>query len=187
MEAPPPTTSPWSSRSQKDNPLREELTLTRDRAHSPPIPYPLSPIPSRKELPVSKLLKAAIEGLHINVPIYRTEEQDGVLILYLYGGRVVRWPPSTMATDLPSGSADLVTTSPPTPSSSAPPLPRSPASPTDDLTAIPGIGKATAKALNDAGLSTFQALAKATDSTLLTVPNIHALTITNIRTYLRNR
>ena len=153
---------------------------------------------------MSKLLKAAIEGLHINVPIYRTEEQDGVLILYLYGGRVVRWPPSTLATAGGDPDPDPVTTSPtlattgrprvPDPVTTPPTLATTgdelqdpPVSITDDLTAIPGIGKATAKALSDAGLSTFQHLAKATDSTLLAVPHIHTLTITNIRTYLRNR
>jgi len=134
----------------------------------------------------NKLLKAAIEGLNINVPIYRTEEQDGTLILYLYGGRVARWPPSKMATDLPSGSGDLVTTSPTLAPTGEVDL-QDPVTTSDNLTAIPGIGKATAQALNAAGLRTFEALAQATDSTLLAIPNIHALTITNIRTYLRNR
>ena len=47
---------------------------------------------------MSDLLKEAIAGLNINVPIYRTEEQNGILILFLYGGRVVHWPPADTGT-----------------------------------------------------------------------------------------
>ena len=157
---------------------------------------------------MSDLLKEAIKGLSINVPIYRTEEQDGVLILYLYGGRVVRWPPSTMATDLPSGSGDLVTTSPtlatageldlqdpvttppdPDVSESAKETSKQPQATSalpvaDDLTAIPGIGKATAKALNDAGFHNFRSLINSDDDSILAVPKLNSYALAKIRSYL---
>ena len=165
---------------------------------------------------MSELLKAAIQGLGINVPIYRTELQDevpgsegGVLTLYLYGGRVVRWPPSTLATPKHSGSKppvttspilattgddrlpDLVTTSPEMEPTGAGafegPVTIPPASPTDDLTTIPQVGDATAKALADAGYLTFPDIISAPDTDLLTVTGINTYTLPKIRAYLRAR
>jgi len=138
---------------------------------------------------MSKLLKEAIQGLGINVPIYRTEEQDGVLTLYLYGGRVVHWPPSTLATPKHSGSKPPVTTSPILATTGAGALegPVTTPSPTDDLTAIPYVGDATAKALAHAGYLTFQNLISAPDTDLLTVTGINTYTLPKIRAYLRSR
>jgi len=149
---------------------------------------------------VPDLLKAAIAGLNINVPIYRTEEQDGVLILYLYGGRVVRWPPSTMATASDVAERDPVTTSPPSPSASPPspsPIPKGDEVPgpgegegrgggevLDNLTKIPGIGKATAQALNNAGFHNFRSLIDAEDADILAVPKLNAYLLARIRSYL---
>ena len=149
---------------------------------------------------MSDLLKEAINGLGINVPIYRTVENDGALLLYLYGGRVVQWPPSTLATTGADPDPDPVTTSPtlattggqpdpgavtiPTLTPSAPPLPSPPAPPIDDLTAIPGIGKATAKALNNAGFNTFRSLIDAQDADILAVPKLNTYALGKIRSYL---
>lgn len=137
---------------------------------------------------MSELLKEAIAGLSINVPIYRTEKQDGVLILYLYGGRVERWPPSTMATDPGSGSGGAVTTSPePDVSGPGEETSKQPAElpvTIDKLTDIPGVGSATAKALRDAGFPTFRSLIDATDADILAVPKLTTYTLTKIRAYL---
>ena len=131
---------------------------------------------------MSELLKEAIAGLGINVPIYRTEEQDGTLTLYLYGGRVVRWPPHEMATADGGPDPDPVTTSPRTVTAGAdlqdPPVT------TDDLTVIPGIGKATAQALNKAGFTTFHSLINATDAAILDVPTLNTYVLGKIRSYL---
>jgi len=143
---------------------------------------------------MDQLLKEAIAGLGINVPIYRTEQQDDTLILYLYGGRVVRWPPSQMATTGAGDLQDPVTTPLPPPPS---PIPvrgemGEGASRSDgrgegsDFTAIPYVGDATAKALTDAGYLTFPDLIAATDTALLDVPKLNTYTLTKIRDYLSN-
>jgi len=113
---------------------------------------------------VSDLIKAAIAGLSIDVPIYRTVENDGVLLLYLYGGRVERWPPSHME---PAGAGcrrDRVTT--------------------DDFAVIPGVGKAITAALHTAGFLTFQHLDNASDVQILAVPKLTAYALSKIRSYL---
>jgi len=145
---------------------------------------------------VSDLLKEAIEGLHINVPIYRTEERNGQLILYLYGGRTEHWPP-TLA---PAGDVDppdLVTTSPTLATAGSSPIADLVTIPTplppgggaggevpDDLTAITAVGKATAKALHNAGFHTFQDLVNADDTQLLDVPHVNKYVLTKLRSYL---
>ena len=121
---------------------------------------------------MTTLLKQAVRELNINVPIYRTEEHDGTLTLYLYGGRIVRYP-----------------TSPPSPSPSdgegnALPSARGEVLPPDDFTAIPYVGNATAKALHKAGFRTFQDLINADDTQLLDVPKVNPYVLAKIRSYL---
>ena len=131
---------------------------------------------------MTKLLKAAIAGLGINVPIYRTEEQDGILILYLYGGRVLRWPRSQRAT--PDVSEPGEETSKPRPevSESAKETSKEPSAAPADFTIMPYVGQATAKALHGAGYRTFPDLIAATDTALLDLVNSY--TLTKIRDYL---
>ena len=42
------------------------------------------------------LLQRAVLELGIDVPVYRSEDREGVIVLYLYGGRVVEWTPPTL-------------------------------------------------------------------------------------------
>jgi len=131
---------------------------------------------------VSNLLKEAIEGLHINVPIYHTVENDGVLLLYLYGGRVERWPKEPMA---PTG--DALQETPVTMSDvskSAKETSKELSEVPEDFTAMPYVGDATAKALHDAGFRTFQDLINADDTQLLDVPKVNSYTLAKIRSYL---
>jgi len=144
---------------------------------------------------VSDLLKAAITGLGINVPIYRTEEQDGVLTLYLYGGRVERWPTAKQPAGLPAtagGNPDPDPNTIPAPDVSKQPAGLPSAKETSkelsevpaDFTAMPYVGDATAKALHDAGFRTFQDLINADDTQLLDVPKVNSYTLAKIRSYL---
>jgi predicted flap endonuclease-1-like 5' DNA nuclease len=159
---------------------------------------------------MSDLLQEAIAGLGINVPIYRTEEQNDTLVLYLYGGRVVRWPKSeisivrsTMATAGGDPDPDPVTTSPrisivrptmatagdefqdpPVTTPSPPPRGGDTEGGLDNLTVIPGVGKATAAALNKAGFPTFRSLINADDADILAVPKLNTYTLGKIRSYL---
>ena len=131
---------------------------------------------------MSNLLKEAIEGLHINVPIYHTVENDGVLLLYLYGGRVERWPKEPMA---PTG--DALQETPVTMSDvskSAKETSKELSEVPEDFTAMPYVGDATAKALHDAGFRTFQDLINADDTQLLDVPKVNSYTLAKIRSYL---
>ncbi|MCJ7737452.1 MAG: hypothetical protein MUQ10_09085, partial [Anaerolineae bacterium] len=89
---------------------------------------------------MSDLIKEAIAGLKLDVPIYHTVENDGVLLLYLYGGRVARWPPDEMA---PTGGApdpDPVTN--PAEMKTAGIELQDPPVTIADFSVIPGIGKA---------------------------------------------
>lgn len=74
-------------------------------------------------------LKRAVLELGIDVPIMRTEHTPQGLVLYLYGGRVVVFP--------------LLDREPP-----------QPIEPPARLEEIPGIGRATARKLRAAGIST---------------------------------
>jgi hypothetical protein len=108
--------------------------------------------------PTQSHIKRALHALHINVPYYRADPLPGGGIrFHLYGGRVLKWS-ATRA------------------SPSNPP-------PADDLTAIPGVGKATARALTSAGLATFDQLRAASDEVLLDLLNPG--TLARLRAYLR--
>ena len=104
----------------------------------------------------------ALHALHINVPFYRADPLPaGGIRFHLYGGRVVDYEPA---------KADRKATSP----SRAPKV--------DNLTAIPGVGKATARALASAGLATFDQLRAASDEVLLDLLNPR--TLAGVRAYL---
>jgi len=120
---------------------------------------------------VSDLVKQAVRELNINVPIYRTEEHDGTLTLYLYGGRIEHWPPSPPSPSPSDGEGNAL------------PSARGEVSP-DDFTAIPYVGNATAKALHKAGFRTFQDLINADDTQLLDVPKVNPYVLAKIRSYL---
>ena len=115
-------------------------------------------------------LQAANEDLGINVPIYNAREQGprGRVRFDLYGhfDPEFYFPPEV----------PLAKAKPPkkVPSKAKPP---------DDLTLIPGVGKATAQALTKAGFDTQAKLRAAPDEALLDVVNRRALDA--IRAYLK--
>jgi hypothetical protein len=131
-------------------------------------------------VPSHPLLKTAVQELNIDVPVLHVADQveapqheDQGLVLFLYGGRAVFWSPN-MGAEISSAEEDNAPTEKPV---------RDPEA-TDNLTRIPGVGSATAQALNDAGLFTFEDLKEASDEDLLAVDNVTTYTLTKIRDYL---
>ena len=106
------------------------------------------------------LLQRACLELGVDVPVMRCDAgQNGTLTLYLYGGRVVTWKPEEVAED-----------------ETGIPFP-------DDLTAISGIGDATATLLREAGFHTFEDLINADDVSVLDV--VGPAVLRRIRKYLK--
>jgi len=105
-------------------------------------------------------LQAAIDALGINVPIYHAREQPrlGRVKFDLYGHH----SPVFYPIPVPAGRAE----------------PQA-----DDLTLIPGVGKATAHALAQAGFDTQAKLRAASDEALIDVVSRRALDA--IRAYLK--
>jgi hypothetical protein len=63
-----------------------------------------------KGLPMDKsavLLFKAIHELKIDVPVMRSEVDNGKVILYLYGGQVLTWSPSKQTEQEPSQVVDM--------------------------------------------------------------------------------
>jgi len=117
-----------------------------------------------KPPPKTKLQRAVTE-LGIDVPIYHARSiEGGGLALYLTNGRVIEWTPEHAP--LPPDDAGIL---------KIVVLP-------DDLTDAPGIGKATARALNAAGFTTFRQLALAPDEDLRDILNTYNLA--KLRDYL---
>ena len=110
-------------------------------------------------------LARAVLELGIDVPVARFEPEGDGLVLYLYGGRRLWWKPEPVDhTPLPPVGGDTEGG--------------------DNLTRIPGVGPATAKALNAAGFFTFNDLAAASDEALRSADNVTAYTVRRIRDYL---
>jgi hypothetical protein len=139
-------------------------------------------------VPSHPLLKTAVQELNIDVPVLHVADQveapqheDQGLVLFLYGGRAVFWSPN-MGAEISSAEEDNAPTEKPVRDPEA--TDNGTSLPSRDLTRIPGVGSATAQALNDAGLFTFEDLKEASDEDLLAVDNVTTYTLTKIRDYL---
>ena len=120
---------------------------------------------TRKNVPTN--LAQIIRDLDLNVPIGRFEpDGQGGYTLYLYGGRVTRWPPRNKDPgddpSAPKGRHRFIN---------------------DDFRTIKGIGGKTYKILVQSGIQTFDQLRRLDEATLSDIPDLSPAAINAILTW----
>ena len=104
------------------------------------------------------LIKEAVKALGINVPVMGwAYDNDGALILYLYGGRQVTYRRNAQRKNPPAASSSPERNEPREDAQEEGAACCAPTNP-DNFTVIPGVGTRTATKLHEAGILTLKQL-----------------------------